>query len=81
MHAAVTAMDALECVRNETAMLLLAGTQAVDLRGGPAKLGAGSRRVYEGVREVARFQDVDRPMEHEVADVAARIAAGAMGAE
>ena len=33
MHAAVTAMDALECVRNETAMLLLAASQAVDLRG------------------------------------------------
>jgi phenylalanine ammonia-lyase len=76
MHAALTAMDALECVRNETAMLLLASSQAVDLRGGPAKLGAGSRRVYELVRQVARFQDVDRAMEHEVSDVAAQIAAG-----
>src|SRR6185503_14864472 len=55
MHAAVTAMDALECVRNETAMLLLASAQAVDLRGGPAKLGKGSRKVYERVRELAAF--------------------------
>ena len=76
MHAAVTAMDALECVRNETAMLLLASAQAVDLRGGPAKLGAGSRRVYDMVRQAARFQDVDRPMEREVADVAAQVASG-----
>jgi phenylalanine ammonia-lyase len=76
MHAAVTAMDALECVRNETAMLLLASSQAVDLRGGPAKLGTGSRRIYDLVRQVARFQDVDRPMEREVADVAARITVG-----
>ncbi|HEX3746104.1 MAG TPA: aromatic amino acid ammonia-lyase [Bryobacteraceae bacterium] len=76
MHAAVTAMDALECVRNETAMLLLASSQAVDLRGGAAKLGAGSRTTYHAVREVARFQDVDRPMEREVAEVAARIADG-----
>ena len=76
MHAAVTAMDALECVRNETAMLLLASSQAVDLRGGPAKLGAGSRRIYDLVRQAARFQDVDRPMEREVADVAAQIASG-----
>jgi len=45
MHAAVTAMDALECLRNETAMVLLAAAQAVDLRGGPAKLGHGSRTV------------------------------------
>ena len=44
MHAAVTAMDALECLRNETAMVLLAAAQAVDLRGGPEKLGRGSRR-------------------------------------
>jgi phenylalanine ammonia-lyase len=78
MHAAVTAMDALECVRHETAMLLLAASQAVDLRGGPAKLGAGTRRIHEIVRRAARFQDVDRPMEREVAAVAAGIAAAAI---
>ena len=76
MHAAVTAMDALECLRNETAMVLLASAQAVDLRGGPAKMGAGSRAVYESVRQVAAFQEKDRPMEHEVAAVAAKILAG-----
>jgi phenylalanine ammonia-lyase len=73
MHAAVTAMDALECVRNETAMVLLASAQAVDLRGGPAKLGRGSRAVYDSVRRVAAFQDKDRPMEQEVAAVAETI--------
>jgi phenylalanine ammonia-lyase len=78
MHAAVTAMDALECVRNETAMMLLASAQAVDLRGGPAKLGAGSKGVYDLVREAAAFQDADRPMEREVAAAAALIAAGAI---
>src|SRR5437773_8164400 len=41
MHAAVTAMDAMECLRNETAMLLLAAVQAVALRAGPDILGAG----------------------------------------
>jgi phenylalanine ammonia-lyase len=74
MHAAVTAMDALECVRNETAMLLLASAQAVDLRGDPGKLGRGSRAVYEAVRGIAAFRDRDRPMEHEVAALAAKIA-------
>src|SRR5882762_7026329 len=63
MHAAVTALDAIECLRNETAMVLLAATQAVDLRGGPDKLGDGSRRVYQMVRDLAAFQDKDRPME------------------
>ena len=74
MHAAVTAMDTIECLRNETAMVLLAATQAVDLRGGPDKLGAGSRRVYQVVRELAAFQDRDRPMEQEVAALAETIA-------
>ena len=76
MHSAVTAMDALECLRNETAMVLLASAQAVDLRGGPQKLGAGSRRIHDLVRQLARFQDKDQAMEGEVAMVAAKIAGG-----
>ncbi len=66
MHAAVTAMDALECLRNETAMVLLAAAQAVDLRGGPSRLGQGSRKIYDAVRELAAFQEKDRPMEQEI---------------
>ena len=76
MHAAVTAMDAMECLRDETAMLLLAATQAVDLRGGAEKLGEGSRHVYGIVRGIAAFQDRDRPMEREVAEISRSIAAG-----
>ena len=78
MHAAVTAMDAMECLRDEAAMLLLAATQAVDLRGGPEKLGEGSRRVYGVVRGLAAFQDRDRPMELEVAEISRTIAAGSL---
>jgi phenylalanine ammonia-lyase len=78
MHSAVTALDALECTRNLTAMVLLAATQAIDLRGGPAKLGKGSRLAYDTVRSVAAFQDKDRPMELEVAAVASKIAASAL---
>jgi phenylalanine ammonia-lyase len=77
MHAAVTAMDALECLRNETAMLLLAGAQAVDLRGRPERLGRGSSAAYAKVRELASFQEKDRAMEREVAAVNAKIASGA----
>ncbi len=76
MHAAVTALDALECLRNETAMLLLAAAQAVDLRGDPSRTGRGSGRARAAVRDVARFQDKDRPMEDEVAAVASQIKAG-----
>jgi phenylalanine ammonia-lyase len=78
MHAAVTAMDAMECLRDETAMLLLAATQAVDLRGGPEKLGEGTRRAYAIVRGLAAFQDRDRPMEREVAALSRTIAAGSL---
>jgi phenylalanine ammonia-lyase len=73
MHAAVTAMDALECVRNLTAMLLMASAQAVDLRGGPLRLGRGSRRMYDAVRRVIDFEDVDRAKEREVAELAANL--------
>jgi histidine ammonia-lyase len=73
MHAAVTAMDALECLRNETAMLLLAAVQAVDLRGGPERLGKGSAAVYAKIRELAAFQDKDRAMEKEIAAVSSAI--------
>ncbi|PWU10360.1 MAG: histidine ammonia-lyase [Terriglobia bacterium] len=73
MHAAVTAWDALECVCNETAMVLLAAAQAVDLRGAAKGLGGGSRKIYERVRSVAAFQDKDRPMEGEVAALAGKL--------
>jgi len=76
MHAAVTALDALECLRNETAMVLLAAAQAVDLRGEPQTLGRGSHAIYESVRTAAQFQDKDRPMEEEVAVLALKISAG-----
>jgi phenylalanine ammonia-lyase len=74
MHAAVTAMDALECLRNATAMILLAAAQAVELRGGEAKLGVGSRRAYQAVRSAAAGLERDRPMEGDIAAVAALIA-------
>jgi phenylalanine ammonia-lyase len=73
MHAAVTALDGLECLRNETAMVLLCAAQAVDLRGGSDKLGRGSRAVHERVRAISPFNDRDRPMEAEVAALAAAL--------
>ncbi len=73
MHAAVTAMDSLECLRSLTAMLLMACAQAVDLRGGAAGLGRGSREVYFAVREIAAFEEQDRPKEREIAELAARL--------
>jgi phenylalanine ammonia-lyase len=76
MHSAVTAADAIECLRNAVAMVLLAAAQAVDLRGGPQRLGQGSRRIYDSVRQVAAFLDRDRPMEDDIAALAREIHAG-----
>ena len=76
MHSAVTAAEALECLRNETAMVLLAAAQAVDLRGGPARLGEGSRGVYQAVRQAAAFLESDRPMEGDIAALADAIQSG-----
>lgn len=76
MHSAVTASDALECLRNQVAMLLLAATQAVDLRGCGDRLGHGSAQIYQAVRQVAAVLNQDRPMEDEVAALAAAIQAG-----
>jgi len=76
MHAAVTAWDALECLRNETAMVLLATAQAVDLRGGGAKLGEGSGGFRE--RAVGGGVSGQRPCHGTgVALVAGKIAMGA----
>ncbi len=58
-------------------MLLLTTAQAVDLlRGGPQKLGKGSRQIYGRVRQVAAFQDKDVPFEKEIAALSAAVAAG-----
>jgi phenylalanine ammonia-lyase len=76
MHAAVTAMDALECLRNATAMVLLAAAQAVDLHGTAEQLGARNRRMLADVRQVSDFLVRDRALEQDVADVASLIAAG-----
>ena len=78
MHAAVTALDGLECLCSETAMVLLAAVQAVELRGGVERMGAGTRRIYAAVRGVAAFLDQDRPLEEDVTRVAGLIAAGAL---
>jgi phenylalanine ammonia-lyase len=76
MHAAVTALDALECLRNEVAMLLIASAQAVDLRSCAEGLGDGVRQVYQCVRKVLPFMDRDRAMEAEVQELAIRICRG-----
>jgi len=76
MHSAATALDGVECLCNEVAMLLIASAQAVDLRGCLPGLGGGSRFVYDAVRELVPYMDRDRPMEDEIHALAGRVRAG-----
>jgi histidine ammonia-lyase len=78
MHSAVTAADALECVRNAVAMSLLAAAQAVDLRGNAARLGAGCRRLHRALRALSPFLEYDRAMEHDINAVSDGIRTGSL---
>ena len=46
-HSAVTAMDMTQILQDATALLLITLFQGIDLRGGPASLGQGNRKIYE----------------------------------
>ena len=76
MHSAVTAAEALECVRNAVAMSLLAAAQAVDLRGDAARLGAGCRQLHRTLRALSPFLEYDRAMEHDISAVSDGIRTG-----
>ena len=49
-HAALTAMDMTRLLRDLIAITLLSTAQAVDLRRGGGRLGAGTRPVYRAIR-------------------------------
>ncbi|WIX91438.1 aromatic amino acid ammonia-lyase [Amycolatopsis sp. DG1A-15b] len=79
--ATIAARDACavtELVREATAAHLAALCQAIDLRGGPAALGEGTRAVYTFVRDRAGFLDRDRRLDHELAGLAAALRSGAL---
>ncbi len=57
---------------------LLAGAQAVDLLGGPARLGASTGAVYRAIRKVADFLDEDRVLTPEVERVRNLVASGGL---
>ncbi|MEX2260799.1 MAG: aromatic amino acid ammonia-lyase [Bryobacteraceae bacterium] len=69
-HAALTALDIVGLLRSATAIALLATTQAVDLRRGGGKLGAGTRPVYRAIRAVSDYVDSDRALDGDIAKVA-----------
>ncbi|HYX30776.1 MAG TPA: aromatic amino acid ammonia-lyase [Pyrinomonadaceae bacterium] len=72
-HAAMTAFDIVEMLRDVVAMTLLAAAQAVDLRDGGNNLGHGTQPVFRAIRRVSSFLDEDRPLDRDIAAVSALI--------
>jgi phenylalanine ammonia-lyase len=68
-HSAVTAMDMTTMLRDATAILLITLCQAIDLRGGPKDLGAGTKAIFAKVRSEVSFMDNDRPLDQDIATV------------
>ena len=49
-HSALTAMDVARLLRSAVAIALLSTAQAIDLRDGGGRLGAGTRPIYRAIR-------------------------------
>jgi phenylalanine ammonia-lyase len=68
-HSALTAMDVNRLLRSAVAILLLSTAQAIDLRRGEDRLGAGTRPIYQAIRAVSAFVDADRALDRDIAAV------------
>lgn len=66
-HAAFTAMDVVRLMRGVVAITLLSVAQAIDLREGAQRLGAGTGPLYQAVRAVSGFVDIDRALDRDIA--------------
>jgi phenylalanine ammonia-lyase len=73
MHSALTAMQMTTILHDAVAISLIAGCQAIDLRGGGPGLGKGSRAIYEAIRGEVPFIEEDRPLDVDIRKVTERI--------
>jgi phenylalanine ammonia-lyase len=69
MHAALTSMQMTALLRDAVAIALVTLCQAVELRGGPEKLGRGNREIYAAIREQVAFAEEDRAMDGDIRTV------------
>jgi phenylalanine ammonia-lyase len=65
-HAALTAMDITKLMKDLVSITVLSTTQAVDLRQGGGRLGAGTRPIYRAIRAASPFVDADRALDGNV---------------
>ena len=68
-HSALTAADITRLLRDAISITLLSTVQAVDLRQGGGKLGAGTRPIYRAIRAVSKFVEADRALDRDIAAV------------
>jgi histidine ammonia-lyase len=78
LHAAASAGEVIERVRDATSILLLALCQAAEFRGvgKGATLGHLTSELYSDVRKRASSLGLDRPLDEDIASVSSWIAAG-----
>lgn len=65
-HSALTAMDVTGLLKNVVAITLLSTAQAIDLRAGGGRMGAGTRRIYRAIRAVSDFVEADRALDRDI---------------
>ena len=68
-HSALTAMDVNRLLRDAISITLLSTAQAVDLRKGAEKLGAGTRPIYQALRSASPFVEKDRALAGDIVAV------------
>jgi phenylalanine ammonia-lyase len=72
-HAALTATDVVRLLRSAVAITLLSTAQAIDLRSGSGRMGAGTRPIYNTIRAVSAFVEADRALDRDIAAVSGLI--------
>jgi len=72
-NAALGAYEMAGLLRSALSILLLSLAQAVDLRGGPDLLAAGTAPLYRSVRRAGAYLDADRPLDVDIARLAAEL--------
>jgi phenylalanine ammonia-lyase len=68
-HSAMTALDITRLMRDLVSITLLSTVQAIDLRQGGGRIGAGTRPIYRAVRAVSPFVEADRALDRDIAAV------------
>jgi phenylalanine ammonia-lyase len=78
LHAALSAAEMEQKLRDIAAMTLLAAAQAIDLRGNAARLAGQTGALYRALRAISKPLLVDRRLDADISAVSAQIADGSL---